>query len=217
MTRRNLIFPSVPGHNHENIGYALDAGASIVLPQVDTVEQARHIVSAAKYGAAINGTRSAPPARLLGGISDTCLDPNLTFHQNVNNQAAIIIQIESIQGIENLDAILTECGEHIDSVWLGSLDARISMGLSGLAGSEPEWLAAVQKWESVLAKHNKPASGLALGTPEQKAMQARGKSFTFTGTDIFALMGQVAELNYMRENFKAQNYESVYKVSETSA
>lgn len=86
------------------------------------------------------------------------------------------------------------------------------MGLSGLAGNEPEWLEAVQMWESALAKHNKPASGLAFGTPEQKKMLARGKSFTFTGTDIFALQGQVGELNHMRDNFKTQNYEGIYKV-----
>jgi len=40
----------VPGHEHASIGYALDAGASIVVPQVETVEQARHVVSAMKYG-----------------------------------------------------------------------------------------------------------------------------------------------------------------------
>lgn len=58
-----LTVNSVPGHDHAAIGFALDAGASIVVPQVETVEQAKHIVSAAKFGAKINGTRSAPPAR----------------------------------------------------------------------------------------------------------------------------------------------------------
>jgi 4-hydroxy-2-oxoheptanedioate aldolase len=75
---------------------------------------------------------------LLPGISDLGIDPSLSLHENVNKQAAIIIQIESLEGIKNLDAILTEAGDHIDSVWIGSLDARVSMGLSSFVGQEPE-------------------------------------------------------------------------------
>lgn len=89
------------------------------------------------------------------GISDTPIDSSKSIWENVNNQAAVIIQIETLQAIHNLDAILTECGEHIDSVWLGSLDARISMGLPGMGGSEKEWTDAVALYESTLAKHNK--------------------------------------------------------------
>jgi 4-hydroxy-2-oxoheptanedioate aldolase len=54
---------SMPGHDYAAIGFALDAGASIVLPQVETVEQAKHICSAAKFGKKAGGTRSAPPTR----------------------------------------------------------------------------------------------------------------------------------------------------------
>jgi 4-hydroxy-2-oxoheptanedioate aldolase len=208
---KSMAIVRVPGHDHAAIGYALDAGASIVVPQVDTVEQAQHVVSAAKYGAKIKGERSAPPARFMPGISDTCLDPSMTIQENVNRQAAVIIQIESLRGIHNLDAILTECGEHIDSVWLGSLDARVSMGLPGMAGMEPEWLGAVALYESTLKKHNKPASGLALGPPEMKATMAKGKSFLVTGSDCFALLGQMGELAHMRDNFKAMDYSKVYK------
>jgi 2-keto-3-deoxy-L-rhamnonate aldolase RhmA len=177
------------------------------------VEQARHIVEAAKYGAKIGGARSAPPARLMPGFSDTPLFPSMTLHQSVNKQAAIVIQIESLAGIKNLDAILTEVGEHIDSVWLGSLDARISMDIAngGLLGQEPEWLEAVALYESTLAKHNKPASGLALGTPEMKTTMARGKSFMVTGCDYYAILGQCAELGDMKQRFPAMDYSKVYK------
>jgi hypothetical protein len=168
------------------IGSALDAGASIVLPQVETVEQAKHICSAAKFGRKANGTRSAPPGRWYPGLSDQCLNPAKSLHLNLNEQAAIIIQIESLAGIHNLDAILTECGDQIDSVWLGSLDARVSMDLAGggLMGPEKEWLEAVALYESTLAKHNKPASGLAFGPPEAKATLSKGKSMIFGSADV---------------------------------
>jgi 4-hydroxy-2-oxoheptanedioate aldolase len=182
------------------------------VPQVDTVEQARHIVSAAKFGAIRNGTRSAPPARFMPGLSDKPVDPSKTLHECVNDQAAIIIQIETLQAIKNLDEILTECGEYIDSVWLGSLDARVSMGLSGMGGAEPEWLEAVALFESTLAKHNQAVSGFALGPPEVKAMLARGKSFLMVAADFMSIVGNgLQDLASSRADFKQQSQVGIYK------
>ena len=137
----------------------------------------------------------------------------LSLHQSLNRQAAVIIQIESLQGIKNLDAILTEAGEHIDSVWLGSLDARISMEISsgGILGEEAEWLEAVALYESTLAKHNKPASGLAFGTPEMKAVLGRGKSFMVSGADMFAILQQGEVFGDMRQSFPAIDHSKIYK------
>jgi len=197
----------VPGHDHAAIGYALDAGASIVVPQVDTVEQAQHIVSAAKFGSRVRGTRSAPPGRWLPGCSDSLINPEMTIWENLNDQAAIVIQIESLRGIKNLDAILTECGEYIDSVWLGSLDARASMSLPGFAGAEPEWLEAVAEYTAVLKKHDKPSSGFALGDVETKKALGKGRSFLVVAADFFSLL-QVGttELMASRETFPVHNY-----------
>lgn len=214
-----MAFVRVPGHDHAAIGFALDAGASIVVPQVETVEQAKHITSAAKFGMKVNGTRSAPPSRWFPGMSDQKVDETLTFHQNLNRQAAIIIQIESLAGMKNLDAILTECGDQIDSVWLGSLDARISMDLpgGGLLGQEPEWVEALAEYEAALAKHNKPASGLAFGPPNMKKALSRGKSLIVSAADTFALMGALGDLAQLREEFPAMDYSKVYtKKSETN-
>lgn len=66
--------------------------------QVDTVEQAQHVVSAAKFGTRRNGTRSAPPARWVPGLTDMPYDPSRTLHECLNDQAAVMIQIESLEG-----------------------------------------------------------------------------------------------------------------------
>ncbi|KAF4624741.1 hypothetical protein G7Y89_g13428 [Cudoniella acicularis] len=210
---RSMPFVRVPGHDHAAIGYALDAGASIVVPQVETVEDAKHITSAAKFGKKVNGYRSAPPARWFSNLSDGRIDESLTLHQNLNRQAAIVIQIESLAGIHNLDAILTECGDQIDSVWLGSLDARISMDLAagGLMGDEEEWTEAVKVYEAALAKHNKPASGLAFGTPEMKEHLSRGRSMIVVAADTYALMGTMGDLAEVRKDYPAMDYSKVYK------
>lgn len=85
------------------------------------------------------------------------------------------------------------------------------MGLPSFWGDEPEWLEAVALYESILAKHNKPASGMALGPPEAKIGMARGRSCIVTGSDLFALMGQMEELQFARENFVKQDFKGVYK------
>ncbi|CZR57668.1 related to 2,4-dihydroxyhept-2-ene-1,7-dioic acid aldolase [Phialocephala subalpina] len=212
---RSHALVRVPGHDHAAIGWALDAGASIMVPQVGTVEEAKHIISAAKFGAVRNGTRSAPPARLLPGISDIGPDPSKDWQANVNQQAAIMIQIETLEAIHNLDDILTECGSEIDAVWLGTLDARVSMGLpanGGMGGTEPEWLEAVKLYESTMAKHNKPATGFSMGTTEQMERTSKGKCLVVVAADVYGLIGNgLEQLFKFREFLPQQNFKGAYK------
>jgi 4-hydroxy-2-oxoheptanedioate aldolase len=180
-----------------------------MVPQVDTVEQATHIASAKLFGSKVNGTRSFPPGRYMPGYSAVTANPNLSLTQSVNEQAALFIQTESILGVDNLDAILTEVGQHIDGVWLGTLDLRASMGLDGPYGGEPEFIAAVEKWTNTAKKHNKPIMGFVLGPPEVQAQQAVGKSFLLTGFDFATLMTAAGPLAYVRENFPATNWSAI--------
>ena len=100
-----------------------------------------------------------------------------------------MIQIERLEGIHNLDDILTHVPD-IDAVWLGTLDARVSMNLPGNAGmgeAEPEWLEAVAKYDAILTKHNKPAAGFSFGP--NMARMGKGKSFVIVAADVMALGG----------------------------
>jgi 2-keto-3-deoxy-L-rhamnonate aldolase RhmA len=159
-----------------------------MFPQVTTVTEAKHLISATKFGSKINGTRSAPPARFAPGFSGLAsgqaFNTSLSLWENLNNQAAIIIQIETIEAINNLDAILTECGKDIDAVWLGALDVRVSMSLpdpfsENPGGNEEEWVAAVEKYEAVLKKHDMPSAGMALAVAGNEAMARNGKGKAF--------------------------------------
>ncbi|KAL9623410.1 MAG: hypothetical protein Q9160_002303 [Pyrenula sp. 1 TL-2023] len=209
---RTIPFVRVPGHDHASIGYALDAGASLIVPQVDTVAQARHVISAAKFGSRSGGTRSAPPFRLIPGLTDIPANPALTLHENLNAQAAIIIQVETLAAIHNLDAILAACPQ-IDAVWLGSLDARVSMNLpgnGGMGGEEPEWLDALALYNATMKKHNKPRAGFAFGpTREVKREMARGKSFVVTSADVLAFVALGRELEEGREVFEKNAFPPV--------
>lgn len=198
---RSIPWVRVPGHDHAAIGYALDAGASIVIPQVDTVEQARHVISSAKFGSKQNGTRSAPPFRLIPGLTDMPYDPSRDLHSCLNDQAAIMIQIESLEGIKNLDAILTEVPD-IDIVFIGRLDARVSMNLAAQfgQGDEPEWTRAVEDFHATLKKHKMPYCGMYLG-PADENMTKAGKEMEMMvcAADVLALAGMADTLTGARK------------------
>jgi len=208
---RTIPFVRIPGHDHASIGYALDAGASIIAPQVDTVEQARHIISAAKFGSKNKGTRSAPPFRLIPNLTDLPHDIEKSLHENLNDQAAIMIQVETIEGINNLDAILTACPE-IDAVWLGTLDCRISMNLPANfgAGNEPEWVQAQAKYIETMKKHDKPKAGFALGPPQAVTAMGEGKSFLIVAADAVAIIGLTRDLATARDLFPARGAKDQY-------
>lgn len=102
-----------------------------------------------------------------------------------------MIQIETKLGVENLDAILTACPE-IDIVWLGTLDARISMSLpanQGMGGSEPEWLEVVDLYEKTLKKHDKPRGGFAFAAPPFGTTEGFKKA-----VDTYALITMSADV-----------------------
>ncbi|KAK4173077.1 Pyruvate/Phosphoenolpyruvate kinase-like domain-containing protein, partial [Triangularia setosa] len=190
----------VPGHDHAAIGFALDAGASIVVPQLETVEEAKHVMSSAKFGTKNRGTRSAPPFRLIPTLTDQGYDGVRDVWQNWNDQAAVMVQIESLAGINNLDAILTECPD-IDVVWLGALDCRISMNLPANfgMGNEPEWLETKEKFYATLKKHNKPLAGFSFAPGEALAAAAQEHSMILHSSDVTKLMELKQELMNARE------------------
>ncbi|KAL9098868.1 MAG: hypothetical protein Q9187_009584 [Circinaria calcarea] len=116
-----------------------------------------------------------------------------------------MIQIETLEAIYNLDAILTQVPD-IDAVWLGTLDARISMDLpgnGGMGGTEPEWVDAVATYERVMAKHGIAKAGFAMGPPEVMQKMASDKSFIVVAADVVALAGLVGELGTARSIFPA--------------
>jgi 4-hydroxy-2-oxoheptanedioate aldolase len=185
-----------------------------VIPQVETVEQAKHVVSAAKYGTKQNGTRSAPPFRLFPGLTDAPYDGVRDIHKCLNDQAAIMIQIETLEGIRNLDAILAAVPD-IDTVWLGSLDCRISMNLAANFGGpqeEPEWVEAVALFKATLKKHDKPWSGMSLFGLEGVKRDAQEMSLIFITADILHLMQMnqtLLDARHMLQAGSAQQSHSV--------
>jgi 2-keto-3-deoxy-L-rhamnonate aldolase RhmA len=134
-------------------------------------------------------------------LTDRPYDPSRDIHRCLNDQAAVMFQIESLEGIRNLDAILTACPD-VDAIWLGSLDCRISMNLpgnGGMGGSEPEWQEAVGLFKETMRKHDKPYSGFYMGPPEGVKKGIEGMCMAYIDADVVALGGMYEKLGAMKQ------------------
>src|SRR5436190_4704691 len=103
---------------------ALDNGAAgIVVPHVDTVDQARRIAAAFRYPPL--GTRSwgGPPA-LFGYKAPG----NAEAQAALNPEILVVAMIESPEGVANAGAIAAVAG--IDALLIGTSDLTASMGIS---------------------------------------------------------------------------------------
>ena len=122
--------------NQQEILRTLDVGASgVQVPQVNSVDQARAVVAAAKYppmgsrGVAFS-TRAAGFG-FLGGASHV---------QASNEQTVVITHIETVEAVRQLDGMLQITG--IDCIFIGPTDLSVSMGFPGNPG-HPEVQATI--------------------------------------------------------------------------
>lgn len=118
-----VIFPTEvtpivrPGSNDFwRIGRVLDAGAmGVVVPMVNSVEQARQAVAAAKYPP--EGERSSGGPRLALFGDD--------YFDRANEETLVAVQIETVAALEAADEIAAV--EGVDCLFVGPSDLRASM------------------------------------------------------------------------------------------
>jgi 4-hydroxy-2-oxoheptanedioate aldolase len=118
----------VPGHAPEAIAAALDAGAAgILVPRVSTAEQARAAVHATRYPPV--GMRGVGPGR-AAGYGYRIFD----YLAEANEKLLLAIQVETAEGLANIDAIAAVDG--IDVIFIGPGDLSVSIDAMGPAGAE---------------------------------------------------------------------------------
>jgi 2-dehydro-3-deoxyglucarate aldolase/4-hydroxy-2-oxoheptanedioate aldolase len=122
---------------------ALDMGADgVIVPLVNTAEQARAIVACCKY---------PPTGRRAVGLV-RAQDYGFNLEETVrtaNERTSVIVQIEHIEGVRNIDAICAVPG--IDAVFVGPFDLSGSMGLTGQV-THPEVQQAIARVRAAAQK-----------------------------------------------------------------
>lgn len=153
----------------------LDLGAhGLMLPNMNTAEEARSAVSFSRYPP--HGTRGVSAMNRGTRYGAQFEERLLTGHENT----LIIGQIESPTAVKNVDQIAAVDG--IDVLFIGPMDLSVSMGIVR-EFNHPEFIAATQKVIDTAKRHNK-ASGILGFAPEDIAKSYdRGFTFIAAGSD----------------------------------
>jgi 4-hydroxy-2-oxoheptanedioate aldolase len=164
----------------------LDIGAnSLLIPMVESAEQARHLVSAVRYPPhGIRGVGSAlARASRWNGIDG--------YLQSADREVCLIAQVESVAGLKNLEEIASVDG--VDGIFFGPADLAASLGYLGNpthAEVQRVIVDAIQR-----ARHMGKASGV-LSSDEHFARLCltSGCSFVAAGADTTLLSRNCREL-----------------------
>ena len=157
----------------------LDAGAQTVLvPMVDSAEQARALVRACTYppagdrGVGYALTRAAQ----FGAVSD--------YGTTADAEICLLVQVESRAGLAALDEILTVDG--IDGVFIGPADLAADMGHMGNPRT-PEVESAIMDALERIAAAGKAPGILSTEDDMTRAALNRGARFVAVGADVLLL------------------------------
>ena len=166
-------------HDAALIKQYLDVGAqTLLVPMVESVAEAAALVRAVRYppqGMRGVGTSLARAAR-WNAVRD--------YARQANEEICLVVQIESRQGLANLDAILMVDG--VDGIFIGPADLAASMGYLGQS-SHPEVRAAIEDAVRRIAPTGK-AAGVFVTDPElARHYRNCGASFIAVGGDTTLL------------------------------
>jgi 4-hydroxy-2-oxoheptanedioate aldolase len=173
-------FVRVPGHEAGPIGLALDMGATgVIVPCVDTPEQARALVAAAKF----------PP---LGGRSYGGRRPidqlGRTYSDTANQDTLLVAQIETPLAIENVDQIAAV--EGVDALFLGPDDLMLRRGRRMDVPRTREMLwADLTAVTTACRKHGKFGVMVGMGAEMFKLSLEAGFNMIVSGGDVGFLAG----------------------------
>ncbi len=172
------------------IGQLLDAGLlGIIIPMVNTVEEARAAAAACRYPPV--GERSFGWGRAMSYAED--------YTDWIDDQLFVAVQIESVQAVENAEAIMAVKG--IDGCMTGPQDLALSMGFH--PRDIPKHDEHVRALEHIVqaCRNTGKIPGIDTGAPNQVALRVKqGFRFIPMGNDVkFLTGGAAAGLNLAKE------------------
>jgi 4-hydroxy-2-oxoheptanedioate aldolase len=177
----------VPKGNHDYIKRVLDAGAwGIVVPMVDTVEQAQIAIRAAKYPP--TGNRSLGGGMHSMNFGATSAD----YYKRANDEILVVLQTESPTGVANAEAIYSLPG--VDAIFVGPVDLRAQMRApDGKEATDEEFEAMLQRVIAIGKKTGTP-TGMHVMDPKTALHRAeQGMQFIAIGSDLRLMTEKAVE------------------------
>jgi 2-dehydro-3-deoxyglucarate aldolase len=182
------MFARVSGHDSSQIKRILDVGASgIIAPMVNTADEAKAIVDASFYPP--RGTRGVGLARAQGygaGFG--------TYRDDEADRVAVIVQIEHVDGLRNLEAILAV--EGVTGFFVGPYDLSGSLGRPG-DFEHPEVKAAFTEIERFVTPDG-PIAGVHVVQPDIDELHGvldRGYRFVGFASEMLIFSDRINEIS----------------------
>lgn len=178
----------IAAHDYAFAGRAVDAGAEFVIaPLINTFHDAQALVQAVKYPPVGGRSWGAPAAMRYGCIASA--DEQLA---SANDRVVALAMIETVEGVDNLEAILAVDG--LDGVFVGPSD--LSIALSQGARFDPfgeESLPVIEQIAAASLEAEK-IPGIFTTTPEQTSLaQSFGYRFISVTTDMRAFSSGLSQ------------------------
>ena len=180
------------GHGHVGemlIKQYLDLGVqTLLVPMVDTPEQAAAIVRAARYPALGDGGGGI---RGLAGGRASRWGRDAAYLQEANERVCILVQVETRTALDNLEAIAAVDG--VDGIFIGPADLSASMGHRGNP-AHPEMLALMEGATRRIVRTGKAAGNLSPDEATARRYLEWGASFVAVGLDTNLLARETSRL-----------------------
>jgi len=170
-------------NDKDQIKRVMDAGAyGVIVPMVNSHADAERAVAAVHYPP--RGSRGVGLARAQGyGTSFN------DYRAWLEKEAVVIVQIEHIEAVDNLEAILDTPG--VDGFIIGMYDLSASMGIPG-EFDDPRMIQAIERIRAVGQAKAKPG-GLHVVEPVPEQVKAHvNRGFRFLAYSLDTRMLDVA-------------------------
>ena len=171
----------VARNDYTFIGRLLDEGVmGMVVPMVDTPDQARAAADACRLPPQGNRSWGWGRAKLYGA----------DYADRINEELFVAVQLESVEAVENAEAILSTPG--IDGCWTGPSDLSLSLGFHPSEMDDREEHARALETILEACKNTGKIPGIA-GLGVDDALKKASQGFRFiTATSDGGLLGSGA-------------------------
>jgi len=163
----------------------LDIGAqSLLIPYVQNANEAAEAVAAIRYPTrGVRGVAGVTRASRFGRVAD--------YAKRAEEELCLLVQIETREGLDNLDAIAKTDG--VDGVFIGPADLAAALGHLGNQ-QHAEVQSAIQDAIKRIRGHGKPAGILATDEASTRRYIEWGTVFTAVGLDAMVLARETEKL-----------------------
>jgi 2-keto-3-deoxy-L-rhamnonate aldolase RhmA len=163
---------------------ALDIGAAgLLVPHIDSADQARAVVAMARYRDGARGFSSSPRFAGYGSLG-------MKEALRIGDEAQVICQIESPEAVDAVDDILAVPG--VAGIFVGRADLALAMGLD--SPRDEKVLAATTRVLAAAKQAGKIAGMHVAGNAEREQFAALGADWFVVSSDQTLLRAAAAAI-----------------------